>query len=1497
MKKIYLFFMMIILSASLFGENRMPLACTGSTTHKNPSCNGLCDGTATVTPTGGSGTYTYSWTPAPGGGQGTATATGLCAGTYTVIVNDGAGCTFMVQATLTQPTAIFLTQTHINTKCDGQNNGSAKIFPTGGTPPYKYSWSTTPVQTTQTATGLGAGTYTVMVTDSNGCSKTDIVIISGPLFPLKATVVQTNVRCHGGSGGSARVSATGGMTPYTYSWSTTPVVKTQSVTGLSAGTYTITVTDANGCSYSDVITITEPTAITATVNTTDAACNQANGTATVTATGGTGILNYSWNTMPPQFNAKASNLAAGTYTCTITDSNGCTTTIIAIIKNANGLLATIAGTTNVSCNGGGNGAATVSVKGGTAPYTYSWLPSGGNGTTATNLTAGTYTIEVSDANGCKSSAVATIKQPDSLSVSLNLTNVTCYGSSTGTVKVTVKGGTPPYSYSWNTSPVQTTASLTGLAAGNYTVKITDAAGCTVSRTVIITQPSSALVVNVNSGPVSCAGGNNGSATANVSGGIMPYAFSWSTTPPQTTQTATNLTAGTYTITVKDSSKCISWTTVTITQPAPINAKVVTTNASCSTANGSAKVTASGGTGPLSYSWNSSPPSLTATDSGLVAGIYMVTIADSVGCTKNVTAVINNTGGPQTTISGTEVSCNGGMNGTASVKVTGGTPPYQYSWSPSGGTAGIASNLVAGTYTVKVTDTTGCSSSATIIITQPTAITDKITHTNVTCYKATTGTAHVTATGGTPAYSYSWSTMPAQTSPNVIGLAAGIYTISITDADGCIAIDSVKITQPDSALQLIVSSSNITCHGGKNGVAHGTALGGVPPYHFVWSTVPPQTSSTATGLGGGIYTLTLTDTSGCTQTQTVTITDPAAITASINTTNAGCGLSNGSATVTANGGTGGYTYSWDSNPTQNTAMASNLSAGIYSVFVKDANGCTSSAICSINNTGGPTTFINGTNVSCNGGSNGTATVNPTGGTTPYTYSWSPAGGTGTTATGLSAGIYTCTITDAGGCVTEVSRNVTQPAALMDSISSIQNVSCNGNSSGMITIATWGGSPAYSYSWNTTPVQSTSTAKGLPAGTYTATITDAHGCTLQVSATITQPAAPLTCTTVHSNPSCSGGNNGAASASPAGGVAPYTYSWTSIPSQNTQTAVNLTDGAYTVFVSDANTCQTSNSISLTSPPPIIASATTKEAACGAANGLAMVKASGGTGALTYSWSNGQTSDTLTGLVAGVYSVSITDANGCMKTLSATVGNSGGPILTVSGNNISCHGGMNGSASVSPSGGKAPYTYSWSTTPPQTTAVATGLSEGTYTVAVNDSAGCVANSLVTLTAPVALDTKSTGTNPSCAVCPDGKATANVTGGTPAYTYSWDNGQTSATATGLIAGTYTCIITDANGCQSSTDVTLTFSTGTGNMVVENSYKVYPNPASGSLIVELQTSQTYRFTISINNVLGQELFSAFREANGSYKEVIDLTNIPEGLYFITLQTGTERLIKKVIIQ
>ncbi len=1063
--------------------------------------------------------------------------------------------------------------------------------------------------------------------------------------------------------------------------------------------------------------------------------------------------------------------------------------------------------------------------------------------------------------------------------------------------MTVKGGTPPYSYSWNTSPVQTTASLTGLPPGAYTVKITDAGGCTVFKTVVISQPSSALTLNVIPAPVSCAGGNNGSATANVSGGIMPYAYSWSTTPPQTTQTATNLTAGTYTLTVKDSSKCISWVTVTISQPAPITAKVVTVNASCSTANGWAKVTASGGTGPLSYSWNSNPPNLTSTDSGLVAGIYIVTITDSVGCTKNVTVVISNTGGPQTTISGTEVSCNGGMNGTASVKVTGGTPPYQYSWSPAGGTGAVASNLVAGTYTVKVTDTAGCTSSAFITITQPTAITDKITHTNVACYKTATGTAHITALGGTPTYSYSWSTTPAQTSPNAIGLSAGTYSISVTDADGCKAIDSVKITQPDSALQLMVTSSNITCHGGKNGIAHGSAVGGVPPYHFIWSTVPPQTSSIATGLGGGTYTLTLTDTSGCIQTQTVTIIDPAAITTSINITNAGCGLSNGSATVTASGGTGGYTYSWDSNPSQNTATASNLSAGIYSVLVKDANGCTTWATGTINNIGGPTSLINGTNVSCNGGSNGTATVNPSGGSVPYTYSWSPSGGTGATATGLSAGIYTCTITDSNGCVTDVSRTVTQPAVLMDSISSLSNVSCNGNSSGLISVATWGGSPAYSYSWNTTPVQTTSTAKGLPAGTYTATITDSHGCTLQVSAVITQPAAPLTCTTIHSNPSCRGGNNGAASANPAGGVAPYTYSWTSIPAQNTQTAVGLTDGAYTVFVSDANTCQTSNSVSLSSPPPIIASTTTKEAACGSANGLAMVKASGGTGTLTYSWSTGQTVDTLTGLAAGVYTVSVTDANGCMKTLSAIVGNSGGPILTTSGNNISCHGGANGSASVTPSGGKVPYTYSWSTTPPQTTSVATGLSEGTYTVAVNDSAGCISNSVVTLTAPVALDIKSTGTNPSCAVCADGKATATVTGGTPAYTYSWDNGQTSATATGLNAGTYTCSITDANGCKSSTTVTLSFSTGTGNIVLENSYKVFPNPASGTLMVELQTSQSYRFTISINNVLGQELFSALREANGPYKEVIDLTNIPEGLYFITLQTGAERLVKKVVIQ
>lgn len=353
-------------------------------------------------------------------------------------------------------------------------------------------------------------------------------------------------------------------------------------------------------------------------------------------------------------------------------------------------------------------------------------------------------------------------------------------------------------------------------------------------------------------------------------------------------------------------------------------------------------------------------------------------------------------------------CNSQCNGTATVAASGGTAPYSYLWNPSSQTIQTATGLCAGTYSVLVTDVNSSTAIDTVTITQPSAMTSSVTPTNLTCNAQCIGTATLTATGGTPGYSYSWTTSPAQTTTNITGLCAGNYTCTITDANNCVRKDSVKIIEP-TAISVSVNSSPASCTS-NTGSATANVSGGTGSYTYLWNP-SSQTTSAATNLSSGTYTINVTDANGCAQTQTVSVSSVNTLLASTNSTPAACSSSTGSATVTASGGTGGYTYLW--NPSsQTTSSVSSLSTGTYTVIVTDANNCTQTQTVSVASVN--TLVVSATSTPAGCTTNiGTATANPSNGTAPYTYGWNN-GQITQTATGLASGNYTATVTDANGC---------------------------------------------------------------------------------------------------------------------------------------------------------------------------------------------------------------------------------------------------------------------------------------------------------------------------------------------------------------------------------------------------------------------------------------------------------------------------------------------------
>lgn len=950
--------------------------------------------------------------------------------------------------------------------------------------------------------------------------------------------------------------------------------------------------------------------LSATQSTTSVSCfGGSNGVASVSVSGGTAPYSYSW--APSGGTAStATGLGAGTYTCTITDNLGCQTTQTATVTQPAAALSASIYKTDVSCNGGSNGTATVVASGGTAPYTYSWSPSGGTNATATGLSVGTYTCTITDGNGCQATKSITILQPSSFSVATAKTDVSCNGGSNGSASVTVSGATAPYYYSW--APFGgTAATATGLSAGSYTVTITDNNNCQTTRSFTILQPS-AIAASISKTDVSCNGGSNGTATVTVSGGAAPYTYSWSPSGG-TAATAAGLAAGTYTCTITDNNGCTSTKSITITQPTGMSTTTSQINVSCNGgSNGSAGVTVSGGSGNYSYSWSPSGGTV-ATATGLAAGNYSVTITDnSSGCqiTRNFT--ITQPPAFSVTTSRTDVSCFGGSNGSATVTVSGASGPYFYSWSPSGGTAATATGLTAGTYTVTITDANTCQTTRSFTILQPAALAASTSVTNVSCNGGANGTATVVASGGTAPYSYAWSPSGG-TNATATGLVAGTYTVTITDANGCQTTKTATVTQPP-AMNASTSKTDVSCNGGANGTASIVVSGGAAPYSYSWAPMG-GTAATATGLPAGTYTVTVTDNNSCQTTRTVTIVQPSALAVGTSQTNVACnGGASGALSVSVSGGTAPYTYSWSPGGSNSNSITG-LVAGNYSCLITDANGCTSTRNFTITQPSALVANISKTDVSCNGGSNGTATVSGvSGGTAPYTYSWSPAGGSTATATGLAAGTYTCTITDANNCQLVKTITIGQPTAFSVTTSS-SNVSCFNGSNGTASVTVSGATAPYSYSW--APMGGTAaTATGLPAGTYTVTITDNNTCQTTRSITITQPAA-LSASTSFVDESCAGALNGSASISVTGGTAPYTYQWSG-GAGSTATVNGLAAGTYTCVVTDANGCSISKSVTLSTKPLPTVQPVMSQTICNQA-GTGAVSFSGTVNGTTYHWTN--------------------------------------------------------------------------------------------------------------------------------------------------------------------------------------------------------------------------------------------------------------------------------------
>jgi hypothetical protein len=783
---------------------------------------------------------------------------------------------------------------------------------------------------------------------------------------------------------------------------------------------------------------------------------------------------------------------------------------------------------------------------------------------------------------------------------------------------------------------------------------------------------------------------------------------------------------------------------------------------------------------------------------------------------------------------------------------------------------VFSNLPAGTYYVRAhynNSTTKCTGSElSVVISSPPQIQLSST--------LTSSSIDLTVTGGTPGYTYSWSN--GATTEDLSNLSPGTYSVVVTDLNGCTETASYTVQNQNPVLSVNWAISNILCFGDQNGIINLTVAGGNAPYNVSWTgpvSGNPAGNEIANSGGSylianmpaGIYTVTVTDSNGNSTNISATITQPQSpLTLSTMTTNNLCfGAQTGAIDLTVSGGTGIYAYSWNTGAI--TQDITGLAAGLYMVTVIDANGCTATTVATITQPQSPLTLSTAqVNVLCNGANTGSINLTPTGGIPLYTYLWSN-GSTLQDPQNLVAGTYFVTVTDANGCTAQASTTITQPLALLLS------GSINGNN---IDLSVNGGIAPYVYLWSNGAT--TQDLTNLSPGPYTVTVIDANNCTVTASYTVQNQNPTLSVASVISPVLCYGGQDGSIIVTAAGGNAPYNVSWSGPVSGNpagneilnsggSYIIANIPAGTYTLTITDSNGNADTQTVTITQPQSsLLASAVGTNVLCnGVSTGSINLTVSGGTGIYTYVWNTGAITQDINGLTAGTFTVTVTDANGCTATTSATITQPSALVVTdVVSTAIPC-GGSQGVVTVSAVGGTPAYIGTGNFT----------VSAGTHTFTVTDANGCTASSSATITEPLPLLlTGSVNGN---------NVDISVSGGTVPYNYSWSNGAVTQDLPNVLPGTYVVIVTDAFNCSISD----TFTVDNAGLEQQHSIElqVFPNPAQGVVTI-LSSSAGMGNTYRISDCYGRNVAEGKLQTAETTFSIQALAN---GVYHLQLGANT----------
>lgn len=1266
-------------------------ALTGSSSGGDTICLGESV-ILTATASGSTGPYSYSWDNGAGSGS-SVSVSPVTTTTYTVTISNGCnGQTVTSQQTVAVVQAGFVVAGN-STQCLTGNSFTFNNTGSSG-PGINHTWDfgdSSPTESTVNATHTysTAGTFTVTHTITSGSciqSTTETVdVVNSPT----AIITGNSAYCTGSNTVlSAATSTPGSGTITSYQWqlngNNISGATASTYTVSNAGNYTVVVTNSNSCStVSAVFTVISSNSPTATIAGNNSFCNGNNTVLSAQGSlpGSGSISSYQWQLNGSNIGGATSSTytatAAGNYTVIVTNSNGCSSTSSAfsVTVYANPV-ATITGSHSYCTGSNLTLSSSSSTAGSGTISSYQWQLNGTNISGATSSTydvtsSGNYTVIITNSNGCSTTSAAwTVTEFSNPSVSItSSTDVTCAGNNDGTATAVASGGSGVYTYLWLPGG-QTTAAVNNLSAGSNTIVVTDGNGCTDSASVTIMSvdntPPVAVCQNITVylnplGTVSVSG-------AEIDGGSTDNCGISSVTASPNSFDCNNLGDNNVTLTVTDangnSSTCVAVVTVEYSNPPSPDCGNVTAYVSSS---GTVSIDESDiilnlqslcGIGSIELSQTDFDCSNLGTNSVDLTVIY--TSGDSASCTANVNIL--------DTVSPVIINCPADIQTTPNVpgcmaSVSWTIPDISDNCSysvTSSHTPGDTLPVGITTVNYDITDPSGntahCEFNIEVLSIPMSLNLVPVQYQcgyNISCTGSSDGSVAATITGGCPPYIYLWDN--GATTQTINNLSAGSYQVTVTDANGGQVSGTISLAEPSpivtNSVQLSLYSGglNISCNGASDGSISADFAGGADCelYTYLWSGPNGFNSSDEdiSGLAAGNYTLTLTDANGCIHNESVTLDEPTGLTINSTITDVSCfGISDGSATITASGGSNPFTYLWPNGET--TTQLSNLSAGDYTVLITDANGCSDSTTVSVQQPAEIAIAVqvlsdyNGFPVSCYNSTDGSVTVTASGGNTPYTYTWSTSETT-QTISNLASGNYSVLITDNNGCISQSNIQFDAPEELTSFFIG-DSPACNGNSNGSLEIVAAGGVSPYLYLWSNG--QTVNDLVNIPSGNYSVTITDQNGCTSSNDTTLSEPTQINADTVSITNVSCFGLSDGAIDITVSGGTPQYFYQWSN--GSSTQDIQGLAAGTYQLTVRDANACSDTLTVVVTQPAELLVTAISPGTVCPGTEAAFTANVSGGNGNLSYSWSNGQSGDSISVYPQQPVSlnVTVTDGQGC-------------------------------------------------------------------------------------------------------------------------------------------------------------------------------------------------------------------------------------------------------------